>query len=84
MKLDIVENPSHLSLFLIRQINLPGRPVLLQSARFSGPWNSNHALSSNPCKRNLSQCAAFPSCKLLDLLDDRSILIEVFPLKLWN
>lgn len=82
LRLRSINDPSHLLLLIFCQIDVSGCKVLLQSLWFRGAWNSNHALGSNPSQSYLRQRATFPRGKLLDLLNNGFVLVEVFTLEL--
>lgn len=48
-----INNPPHLLELLLRKLNLPRRPVLFYSFQLGCSRNDNHALSNDPCKRNM-------------------------------
>jgi hypothetical protein len=77
-----INNPSHLNLFFLSQINIPGSPVFLQTVRLSRTRNSNHSLGCNPSKRDLRQSAALAKSEFLNFLYYSLVLVEVFALKL--
>lgn len=77
-----INNPPHLSLFVISQVNIPRCPVLLQTVRLGRTRNSNHSLGRNPSKRDLCQSASLANSEFLDLLYYSLVLVEVFALKL--
>ena len=82
MWLGLVDNLPHLFLLSFGQLHIPRLPVLLQPLRFRGSRNSNHPLSGNPGKSDLRQGAASCCCKLLDLVNNRLVLVEVLALEL--
>lgn len=71
-----INDPSQLIVLLLREIDVPARPILLKSLWLCGTRNSNHALSSNPSKRNLRQRAALLLGKFLDILKNSTIFVE--------
>ena len=77
-----VNDSSHFLFLFVRQIDIPGGPVLFQSSHFSCPRNGNHALSCDPRKGNLSESASSTYSKLLNLLDDGFVFVEVLSLEL--
>jgi hypothetical protein len=84
MWLRSIDDLPHLLLLLIRQLDIPGSPILFQSMGLSGAWNRNHTLSRNPRKRDLRCGAAFFRGELLHLLNNSLVLVKVFALELGN
>lgn len=77
-----INNPPHLSLFFLSQVNIPRCPILLQTVRLGRTRNSNHSLGRNPSKRDLRQSASLAHSKFLNFLYYSLVLVEVFALKL--
>lgn len=84
MRLRIINDSAHFLHFLRRQLNIARRPVLLQAVQLRRTRDSNHPLGRDPGKSNLSGRAAFARGKLLDLLDNGFVFIEVITLEFWN
>lgn len=57
-RLGLVDDPSHLPPLLVRQIDVSGRPVLLQPRGLGRAGNGDHALRGHPRERDLRQRAA--------------------------
>lgn len=81
MRLRSINNPPHLQLLLLRQLNLPRSPVLLQSTSLRRSGDSDESLRSNPGQRNLTNGAALPSSEFLDFVYDCAVFVEVFALE---
>ena len=79
--LRIVDNLPHLLLLLVRQVNVPGSPILFQSLRLRRTGDRDHALRGNPRDGNLRSRAALALGQFLDLRHDGLILVEVLALK---
>lgn len=76
----IHKRPHFLEL-LLREFNIPGRPVPLKPLRLRRPRNRNHALGSNPRQRDLRNTTALFRSEGLDFFDDCAVLVEVFALE---
>jgi hypothetical protein len=77
-----IDDASHILLLLLRQLDIPRRPILLQPVRFRRARDGDHALRSDPSKGDLSRGAPLLGGELLDLLDDGLVSVEVLALKL--
>ena len=82
-RLGRVNDMSHLRQLFLCQINIPRRPILLQSTRLGRTRNSNHALGRNPSECNLGDLAASSRSKFLDLVHNSFVFIEVLALEFW-
>jgi len=78
----LVNNFPHLLPLFVCQLYVPTSPILFQPLRLCRSGDSNHALGSNPCQRDLRCCAALSLSKFLDLLDNCLVLVEVLALEL--
>lgn len=79
-----VNDLPHLLLFLVRKRNLPRGKVVGEPMSLGRAWDRNHALSCNPRERNLAQTTSTLVGKLLDLVGDRSVLVEGLSLEFGN
>jgi hypothetical protein len=82
LRLQRVQNPTHLLPLPSRQLNLPRSKVLLQTMRLSRARNRNHALRHHPSQSDLRQSAAFTLGEGLDLLYDLLVVVEILALEL--
>jgi hypothetical protein len=80
----LVNDSPQFSAFAFRQIQKPRCPVFLESLRFSGAWNSDEALRSNPGKSNLCQGASLLGCNGFYLINNILVLVEIVALELGN
>ena len=62
MRLRSINNLPHSLFLLIRKLHIPRSPVRLQTRSLRRTRNGNHALCSNPRKRNLTNRAALLCC----------------------
>lgn len=76
-------NTSQLLLLIFCKLNITGREVGLEPLRLCRARNGDHALCRNPGQRDLGDSAVLPVGKLLDLINDCPILVEVLALELW-
>lgn len=81
MRLNRINDTAHLQLLVLRKIKVTRIPVRLEACRLSGSWNSNHSLGSDPGECDLAGSTSLAGSKLLNLLDDQLILVEVFSLE---
>ena len=81
LRLERVENASHLFLLFFCQFYIPRREVLFEALRFRRSWDGNHVLCQHPCESDLSQCTSFPLRDFLDRLDDFLVVVEVLALE---
>lgn len=84
MGLRRVYNLPQAFLLFFGQINIPGSPVVLQPVSLGRAWNSNHALRSNPSQSDLRQGTALFLSKLLYLVYNISVLVEILALEFGN
>jgi hypothetical protein len=81
LRLQRVENRTHLVLLSSRQLNIPRCKVLFQTMRLSRPRDRNHTLRHHPRQRDLRQSAPLALGQRLDLLDDLLVVVEVLALE---
>jgi hypothetical protein len=81
MRLSSINNPTELLLLSLSQINIPRCPVLLQPLHLGSTRDSNHTLSGNPGKRDLTDRTALANSELLDFLDDCLVFVEIVALE---
>ena len=81
MRLRVIDDPAHLPPLVLGQLNVPRRPVLLQPLGLGGAGNRDHALRRHPGQGDLRDGAALARRKLLDLIDDGAVLVEVVALE---
>jgi hypothetical protein len=81
MWLSRIDDFSHLRFLILRQLNIPRGPIVFQSIRLSRAGDWNQTLIGNPGECDLRRLAAFPSCDLLNLVHDGTVLVEVFSLE---
>jgi hypothetical protein len=67
---------------VLGQVDVPSCPVLLQPKWLSGAGDRNHPLRSNPSEGELACCAALSKRKLLHLVDEAEIVVEILALVL--
>lgn len=77
LRLCRIDDLPQLRFIFLTQLNISRRKILLQSLRLCCSRNSNESLRCYPCKCNLGQSNAFSDCKLLHLLNDLLVMIEV-------
>lgn len=80
-RLRLLQNPPHLRLLPLAQLNLPRSKVLLQPPRLGSPRDSNEPLRRDPREGDLGKRTPLPRGELLDLLDDGFVLVEVLALE---
>jgi len=80
-RLGLFDQFAHLLQFAVGQIDIARSPVLFQPVSLGGTRNRNEALGGNPCQSKLSSRAAFAGGKLLDLVDNGFVLVEVLALE---
>ena len=80
--LRIVDNLPHLLLLFLREVDVPGSPILFQSLGLGCAGDWDHALRGHPSEGNLRSRAALTLGKFLDLRDDGFVLVEVLALEL--
>lgn len=83
MRLRRVDDAPHLPLLLLAQVDVPRRPVLLESLGLGRAGDGDHALGGDPGEGDLRQAAPLSGSELLDLVDDGLVLVKVFALELW-
>jgi hypothetical protein len=81
LRLQRVQNPTHLLLLPFRQLNLPRSKVLLQTVRLSRARDGDHALRHHPSQSDLGQSAALALGESLDLLYNLLVVVEVLALE---
>lgn len=81
MWLSSINNPPHLHLLLLTQLDIPRSPVLLKPCSLRRTRNGNHPLRSNPGQRDLADRAAFLRRELFDLLDNGFVFVEIVALE---
>lgn len=82
MGLRSINDPAELFLLLLRQINISRCPVLLQPLYLRRTRDCNHTLGGNPSECDLTDTAALPNSKLLNLLNNGLVLEEILTLEL--
>ena len=81
VRLQRVQNLTHLFLLLTRQLNIPRSKVLFQTVRLGRARDRDHALRHDPRQSDLRQRATLALREGLDLLDDFLVVVEVLALE---
>jgi hypothetical protein len=81
VRLQRVQNLTHLFLLLTRQLNIPRSKVLFQTVRLGRARDRDHALRHHPGQGDLRQSASLALSQCLDLLDDLLVVVEVLALE---
>ena len=81
LRLQRVQDASHLLRLLLRQYHFSRSEILLQALRLRCSWNRDHALRNHPRQGDLRQRATLTLRERLDLLDNFLVGVEVLALE---
>jgi hypothetical protein len=77
-----VDNAPYFPLLILGQVDVPSGPVLLKPMWLGRAGDCDHPLRGNPGESELARCTAFLKRKLLHLVDEAEVVVEILALVL--